>query len=90
VSVHPTLKKDGLRERKKTMKHAINDVRDRFRAAIEEEQYEGIQETLRQLNGCTDIMPSSLCDDLDLATGSTYQEGRIAFVDALNNTQTPI
>jgi hypothetical protein len=56
------------------MTHADNDTRQAFEDAV----YANDAETLYGLAGtlwrCTDIMPSSLCDALDMLAGSTYAQ----------------
>ncbi|MCI0420395.1 MAG: hypothetical protein L0387_29565 [Acidobacteria bacterium] len=38
-------------------------------------EHRPIEELIDKLRYCTDIMPSSLCDDLDMQAGSTYAAG---------------
>ena len=41
---------------------------------------------LEQLRDCSDIMPSSLCDQLNMVSGSTYGEAAPAWLDALKDS----
>ncbi len=51
----------------------LNDVKMQF----ENEEADGVftAETLEALAGCEDIMPGSLCRELDVPEGSTFKQG---------------
>jgi hypothetical protein len=63
------------------MSHAPGHIRDAFTEWIEDgtgPEIDGVPVSRRlvigQLWNCTDIMPSSICDDLDMPLGSNYAQ----------------
>ena len=57
------------------MTHADNDTRDAFEQVVYDGDLLARYLASGKLWHCTDIMPSSLCDDLCLPSGSTYAAG---------------
>lgn len=53
--------------------HAPGNLREEFQDAIDSDgEYKHL---IGKLWNCTDCMPASLCEDLDLPQGSTYAQG---------------
>ena len=52
--------------------HAPAELRDTFNASVEDGKPD--RALASRLWSCTDIMPSEICDLLDLPAGSTYAE----------------
>lgn len=55
--------------------HAPGELLQAFEEAIEDGDEAKVHDLAGALWRCTDIMPSSLCDDLDVPPGSTYAQG---------------
>lgn len=55
------------------MPHHSSDHREAFRSAVEAGTIDAV--LIGQLWNCTDIMPASLCAELDMPAGATYAQG---------------
>jgi hypothetical protein len=55
--------------------HASAELRDAFNASIEAGKVD--RSLAHQLQHCTDIMPRSVCDLLDLPIGSAYAQAAL-------------
>lgn len=57
-----------------TIRYASNDLRNAFTETVEE-RLPVDQAVISQLTECMDIMPRTICDELDLPAGSNYADG---------------
>jgi hypothetical protein len=60
-----------------TASHAL---RDRFRKALDANDYAALRGLSTDLRGCTDILPRSVCLALGLPRGSTYALAAVTIV----------
>jgi len=51
---------------------ASRALRDRFREALDADDYAGVRILSENLRNCTDILPRAVCLSLGLPRGSTY------------------
>jgi hypothetical protein len=51
---------------------ASRALRDRFREALDADDYSALRVLSADLRNCTDILPSTVCVSLGLPRGSTY------------------
>ena len=51
---------------------ASRALRDRFREALDADDYAGVRILSANLRNCTDILPRAVCLSLGLPRGSTY------------------
>jgi hypothetical protein len=52
--------------------HVSEQIREAFIEAVENGRKTRANEFIGMLWNCTDIMPASTCDDLDMPKGSSY------------------
>ena len=55
--------------------HAPGHIRDRFAEAVENADINGQRAAAGYVWNCTDVMPSHVCELLDLTAGATYAQG---------------
>ena len=75
--------------------HAPGDLRDAFVTLIEsgdeaielDEQFRSLDWLVGHLWDCTDILPRTNCDDLDLPRGSTYAQAARSLKNRVTQSQ---
>ena len=59
---------------------ASRELRDRFRNALDADDYAALRVLCAELRECTDILPRAVCITLGLPRGSTYAIAALTIV----------